>query len=382
MTISVVFGFFLPVPAVRGGATERSWHGLARRFAAAGHRVVAISRRWPGQADREMADGIEFRRVPGAPHSSRLAMNLVRDFRWSVRAAGALPRGEAVISHSVALPVWLPRLAPSRGKVIPVIGRMPKGQVRRYGGAARLYAGSRSVAEAAERENPALRDRIKVVWYPIDWELHRAAGASRPISPELAAPVAIGFAGRLHPEKGLELLLRAAGRLAADPSLPPWRLDLVGPAAVPEGGGGDDWLARLVAAAGPALGARLQVLPPQFDPPRLAAHYAAWDLFCYPSLAERGETFGVAVAEAMASGCAPVVSALDCFRDLVDDGETGLVFDHRGPGAEERLAGALARLIAEAALRRRIGAAAQQYVRRFDYAEVAANILADLGRLS
>src|ERR1019366_7880209 len=34
--ITTVTGFFLPVPAVSGGSTEKSWHGLAGLFASAG----------------------------------------------------------------------------------------------------------------------------------------------------------------------------------------------------------------------------------------------------------------------------------------------------------------------------------------------------------
>lgn len=106
------------------------------------------------------------------------------------------------------------------------------------------------------------------------------------------------------------------------------------------------------------------------------------DIFCYPSLAERGETFGVAIAEAMAAGAAPVVSNLACFNELVRDGDTGLVFDHRGPGAEERLADVLARLLSDAALRRSLAQRAQAHARRYDYADSARTVLGELAALT
>jgi len=127
--------------------------------------------------------------------------------------------------------------------------------------------------------------------------------------------------------------------------LPPWRLDVTGPVSVAAGGGGESYRDALVAEFGPALGARLAFHEAEFDADKLARRYGALDVFCYPSLADRGETFGVAVAEAMAAGAAPVVSNLACFRELVHDGDTGLVFDHAAPDAEVRLAGALARLV-------------------------------------
>ena len=83
----------------------------------------------------------------------------------------------------------------------------------------------------------------------------------------------------------------------------------------------------------------------------------------------------------MAAGAAPVVSGLACFRDLVRDGETGLVFDHTAADADARLEAALARLVGDAGFRRAIGARAQESVRRVDEAEVAGAILRDLETL-
>ena len=98
------------------------------------------------------------------------------------------------------------------------------------------------------------------------------------------------------------------------------------------------------------------------------------DVFCYPSLAEQGETFGVAVAEAMAAGCAVVVSDLACFRQLVDDGETGRVFSHRTPDADVRLAEILAGLLTDPGRRHAIATRGQQQVRVYDYRESARSV--------
>ena len=48
MKITIVMGFFLPVPALAGGATEKIWLRLAGLMTAAGHEVTVVSRRWPG----------------------------------------------------------------------------------------------------------------------------------------------------------------------------------------------------------------------------------------------------------------------------------------------------------------------------------------------
>jgi glycosyltransferase involved in cell wall biosynthesis len=374
MRITIVTGFFLPVPAVAGGATEKTWHGLARLFAAEGHAVTFISRQRAGLADDETALGVRHLRLPGFDHTRYLALNLVRDFQWGLRVARVLPRADIVICHTVTLPAWLPRAKPGTGRVAVMIGRVPKGQVRLYGGVDRIYVPSSFVAGLIP---PGLAaGRTRVIGYPIDWPLHARSAAQAP------PPVTLGYVGRLHPEKGVALLIRAAGLLAARTDLPPWRLRIAGPAGVGEGGGGEGWIGPLRREAAASMGGRVEWLPPEFDAERLARLFGAIDVFCYPSLAEKGETFGVAVAEAMAARCAVVVSRLACFSDLVADGETGLVFAHEGPDAPRRLAERLGPLIADAATRARLAQRGQEHARQFDYPQVARAVLKDLALLT
>jgi glycosyltransferase involved in cell wall biosynthesis len=372
MKLTIVSGFFLPIPPRRGGAMEKIWFRLGQEFAAAGHQVTHLSRTWPDLPDRGAIAGVEHRRVPGFDHTGDLKQNLIRDFFWGLRVGWALPRADAVLCNTISLPVWLPWLRPSAGIVTVVLGRAPKGQLRWYGRIRRLYALSGALAAQARAEYPPIAARTFVMWCPIDWSLHAAAAR------QTGAPVVIGYIGRIHPEKGIGLLLQAAVRLAERRDLPAWRLELVGPIQVDSGGGGPEFLAELRAKHGGGLGDRLSFSGPEFDPAKLAERYGSMDVFCYPSIAEQGETFGVAVAEAMAAGCAPVVSALACFADFVTDGKSGLIFDHRSPAAVEQLAAILAGLVAQPARRRQIAATAQASVRRFDYPLVAQKLLDDL----
>ena len=134
MRISIVAGFLLPIPPVQGGAMEKTWHRFAEEFVRAGHTVTFISRRWPGWADNETIAGVRHVRIPGADHTRYLWLNLLLDFIWGLRVTRALPVADIVITNTVALPVWLRRLKPSAGRVVAAIARMPKGQIRFYGG--------------------------------------------------------------------------------------------------------------------------------------------------------------------------------------------------------------------------------------------------------
>ena len=378
MRINIVMGFFLPVPPLAGGASEKSWYGLAREFAARGHEVTVISRDWPGLAPLERAGGINFVRVHGHDHTARLAQNLWLDLRWSLRVWLTIPPADVTIINCVALPLWFGWFPRGGGRVVVMPGRMPKGQFRFYRRLHRVMAVSSVVRTPVLKENPRLAPKIRLFGYPINWQLLAAQRSER--TP--AAPLTIGYVGRLNREKGLELLADAALKLARNASLPAWRLLLCGPADVARGGSGPEFVAaiqRRLAAGLPAERFRLQ--EPEFSEQRLAALYGEIDIFCYPSLAVRGETFGVSVAEAMAAGAVPVVSRLDNFTDFVRHEESGVVFDHTAPDAADQLANTLAGLLADATRRRRLAAAAQAGVRAYDYPAFADRLLADFSTL-
>lgn len=379
MKITIVNGFFLPVPPVRGGATEKSWHRLAREFAAAGHEVVSFSRQWPGWPDEQMLDGVRHVRLPGFDHHRSRWRNLLRDLEWSRRVYRRLPPADVVVCNAVTLPLWLGRGKPAAGRVVVMCGRMPKGQYRRYSRLARVLAPSSLVREKVIAENPALAPVVRVTGYPIDWTLLH--DGSRPEA--AAREVTLGYVGRLHEEKGLLLLAEALRLLAEIRDLPPWKFVLCGPADVARGGSGPEFRTRLLARLALALPEdRREVLEPVFDDSQLAAVYRRMDIFCYPSLAEQGETFGVSAAEAMAAGAVPVVSDLACFRDFIRPGTDGVVFDHRAPDAAARLADALATLLRDGAGRRRLAAAAAASVHRFDFPAFARALLDDFATLA
>jgi glycosyltransferase involved in cell wall biosynthesis len=108
--------------------------------------------------------------------------------------------------------------------------------------------------------------------------------------------------------------------------------------------------------------------------PDVAAGYAAADALVHPTIYD---SFGLAVAEAMAAGLPVLVSPHAGIAELVRDGTNGLVA--RGP---EETRAALARLLADRSLPARLGAEARRTAERFTWdraAEATMAVYEELG---
>ena len=118
------------------------------------------------------------------------------------------------------------------GKVVINANRFPKGQYGLYGGVDLVAAASGAVASEIGRQSPKLTSKIKVVPNAIDEGFLKARkGDRRWEMGDGEGEVGLGlrlrlrneqrgngrltvlYAGRIHPEKGVELLLEAWKRL-------------------------------------------------------------------------------------------------------------------------------------------------------------------------
>jgi glycosyltransferase involved in cell wall biosynthesis len=219
-----------------------------------------------------------------------------------------LPSGAAAATSGKPFVVTLHGTDVVLGRGVPALARHV---LRR---AAVVVCVSRALAADASRLGVR---RLEVI--PNGVELPPAVG-------EEATPAEVLFVGRLSPEKGVEELAAASAGL---------NLVLVGDGPLRD---------RLP-------GSRGFVSRDELD--RL---YAGAAIVVCPS---RREGFGMACAEAMAHGKPVVASDVGGLRDLVVDGETGLLVPPRNPAA---LRAAIDRLLADPDLRRRLGAAGRERV--------------------
>ena len=371
MRITILQGAFLPVPPVRGGAIEKVWFRLGKAFVREGHEVTHVSRLYDELPINEVIEGVNHVRVRGfeAPASSLLLK--WRDFRYVLRARRALPQADILITNAF----WAPLLVrdSSRGALYVHVGRYPKGQMKLYRRARRLQSPSKAITEAIQSEIPEKTDLVKTIPYPLSWDLAESAPANE------SREQTILYLGRIHPEKGLCELVKVFVSLPEELRRK-WRLDIRGPWKASEGGGGRDFLENLKDLAGPAKEA-IRFLDPVFDDVKLRKELGRASLFVYPSMAERGETFGLAVLEAMSCGCPPLVSGLGCFRDFVQDGSTGFSFDHRGNDIVENLSTKMIETLSKPERLPLIANAAYKQAEKFTLERVSKRFLDDFSSI-
>jgi phosphatidylinositol alpha-mannosyltransferase len=169
---------------------------------------------------------------------------------------------------------------------------------------------------------------------------------------------ALGFLGRMdEPRKGFAVLLRAFEMLAAE--RPGLRLLVAGH------GDADEALGKTSAA----LRDRIVMLGQVSDADKIRVYHSV-DVFCAPNTG--GESFGIVLAEAMASGAPIVASDLEAFRQVLRRGEAGELFPN---GDAAGLAAAAGRLLDQPELRAGLSAAASAAVRAYDWPVVARDVV-------
>jgi len=316
--------------------------------------AVAVPARWeapgaPGGTVTTFADDAGVRIVPtatsgrdetGAPIAwrSRALRRLLTDFRPDVvqieepltaRVTPAFAR----MARQLGIPV-VAFTSESLGRKHSLLAAMRR---RRALSAAAGVIGANSLATGLVRQEfPSLASTaIPQLGIPVP----RA-----PVT-EPHPPLAIGFVGRLVPEKGLDVLFRACIKLHGA-----WTVTVAGT------GPAQEELEALAERLG--MASRVTWLG-AISRPDLAAVWPRLDCLVVPSrtTAHWIETYPVQVLEAMGNGVAVVTSDSGALRETT--GGAGLVFreDHA-----EGLAEVLGRLLADAELRERLAAEGRRRV--------------------
>jgi L-malate glycosyltransferase len=211
--------------------------------------------------------------------------------------------------------------------------------------------------------NPLVRDELQQAGVARDRIVEVPNGVARgPARPgrehvryELQTPARMMFVGRLHEQKGLDVLLAAAARIRSRRPDLAFRLEVLGEG--PE----HDELRTLTTSLG--LDDVVDFRGPCTDVP---GQLTTADVFVLPS---RAEGVSNALLEALSVGAPAVVSDLPGNRVVIEHEVNGLVVN---TSTADPLAEAIIRLLEDEQLRRRLGTAGRATVeQRFTIAAVA-----------
>ena len=214
--------------------------------------------------------------------------------------------------------------------------------------------------------------RIEVIPGGVDLDLFK------PIPPAearaclgLPADQMVLFVGRIEPLKGIDTLLRAMALVVRD--CPNWQericVCIIGgdPSDEPSAVNVEmERLKRLRAELG--IGELVVFMGAQ-DQDTLNVHYSAAEVVVMPSYYE---SFGMVALEAMACGTPVIASKVGGLAFTVQDGVTGFLVPDRDP---ETLAGKIASILHDPALRQRLGAQATRWAQRYSWPTVADQIV-------
>jgi phosphatidylinositol alpha-1,6-mannosyltransferase len=354
------------------GGIENLMGDLARQLAAHGQEVLVLADHIRGKGLSEPAwpSGLQLRRFGGPRPVRRLWKAMA-----ARRALARLPI-KGVIADSWKSLELLPRpgvptIVLAHGMEFPADASARKG--RRIGSAlGKADAVAANSAFTAALARPFLKGQgpaLEVIHPPVaqqpapdpqaQAEVARLRGGEGPLLLTLA---------RIEPRKGIDAVIRALPAMVArHPGL----------RYVVAGGGGD--LPRLrTLARETGVEERIHFLGRVSDGLK-AALYAGADLLVMPVRREGNsvEGFGLVYLEAAWYGLPALAGRDGGSAEAVADGETGLVCDGADPA---QVSAALARLLDDPALRRRLGAAAACRVRAdFQWDAVLPRYLALLG---
>lgn len=194
-------------------------------------------------------------------------------------------------------------------------------------------------------------DRVRVIPNGVETEEFARAEPAR-----LPQGRKVLFVNRLDPRKGFATMVDAFRRLATT------HQDLV----------------LVVAGDGPDRGALRRLSPPlrgrvimlgNVPHDRLPSFHAACDVFCAPATGR--ESFGIVLIEALAAGLPVVASDIPGYREVVRDGVDGLLTPARDAQA---VAAAVARILEDAELSKRLSEAGLETANRYSWDTVAGEI--------
>jgi glycosyltransferase involved in cell wall biosynthesis len=206
-----------------------------------------------------------------------------------------------------------------------------------------------------EHHNRVPENRTSMVWNAVDLRLFRPVGDG--VENRHAETLRVGYAGQWEPDKGIYHLLEAWQSVKA--SVTQAELCLAGGEKlwknVAETEGSVDCSAKVRQMERDGMLSTVGAVPRHQMP-------AFWNSLSIAVVPSFHEAFGLIAVEAMACGIPVVASAVGGLKEIVQDGQTGLLVP---PGDAAALARAIVTLLTNEPLRQRLAQAALRRAKLF-----------------
>ena len=349
MKILMVISHYYPTP----GGTERQAHQLARALTGRGHEVhVLTMRHGPGPAVTNIEGVPIYRAIHGIQRGALFGLSYLLTATVAILRLGR--DAEVLHTHHLYLDA-IAAVGAGRILRVPTLAKVAcggaVGDLARLRGTTggrvflRILHGLDRVATPSRQTEAEVRaagfPEGRVVRIPNGVDISRFAPAGAVRTDRSARTVL--FLGRLDPQKGVNVLLGAWNEVAF--CQPDTTLVI--------GGVGPEEAALRAAATRPGLAGRVRFLGAVPDP---GAHLRTAAAFVLPSW---HEGLPNALLEAMATGLPCVATAIGGTTDVATDESDALLVP---PGDAAALAKALLRILTDADLAGRLGAAARRRV--------------------
>jgi glycosyltransferase involved in cell wall biosynthesis len=378
LRVALVSSGLIPIPPTRGGAVEEYVYQLSRHLRRLGIDAVVIDANYDSsRVVYEDVNGAQVVRVPTAKPSVGFKERILKEILFGSTTASYINREDFDVVHVntawVGFTLALRRNAgklKSQGFVYTCHNPLwPEDRVHMGEKIVRLVEGyTMKIADTVIALNKTMQkaltekakvDPRKMVIVPngVDTEFFRPGLKNEQILSEygLEEQSYILFVGRVSPEKGVHILLRAFKQIVN--YIPKdFKLVVVGPlSSTFNSAQPSSYAEAMMRYSKEELGERV-VFTGAIDRNSLRILYSNAYCFVLPSLAE---AFPMVLLEAMASGIPPIGSTAGGIPDIIIDGVNGLLFKRRD---WKDLANKLLMLIEDKSLRNKIAINARKHV--------------------
>ncbi|HUP27351.1 MAG TPA: glycosyltransferase family 4 protein [Chloroflexia bacterium] len=363
--------------ASQGGVTEHIKH-LSKELRVQGHRVKVLAPFSTEHADVP-ADVYGLGAVTHVPANGSVArISLSTDLRRTIKAILRTEHFDVIHLHEPLMPA-VPWYVLRHSTTVNI------GTFHAFGDYSTLYAMGRPFLKRIFAHlhghiavSPSAYEFVSQYFggeyetIPNGVDVSRFGAELPPVPGMRDSRPTILFVGRFEEtRKGLRWLLQAL------PLIEPFFPDL----RVVVGGSGDpetaaEWLPlrdmsradrRIYRSAGSAMEVEFTGFISSGDLPR---YYQSCDIYCAPSTG--GESFGIVLLEAMASGAPVLASRIPGYANVLTHGREGFLVEPRNPAA---LAAGIIRLLSDRELRGQMGEAGKRTAGLYDWPIIAGRLV-------